>query len=215
MAEIQRFVFNPFQVNTYVISDETGECVIVDGACSNDKELQQLKNYLAGKGLMPVMLLNTHAHIDHIIGNALICDVFNIPLAAHKDCEAFVANSSVYAETFGLTMKEVKEIDLYLDESEPVIFGQTKLQVLDTPGHADGSVCFYEKQMPFVVTGDVLFYQSIGRTDLETGDYDKLQESIWTKLFTLDDKTKVFPGHGPETTIGYEKLNNPFVAIGR
>ncbi len=215
MAEIKRFVLNPFQVNTYVISDDTGECVIIDGGCSNVSELNRIERYVAAKGLAPVMLLNTHAHIDHIIGNYDLCSAFNIPLAAHPDSAKFIAVGKDYAGTFGLPMSNVKEIDHYLSEEEPVKFGNTVLQVLDTPGHADGSVCFYAQEDGFVITGDVLFYQSIGRTDLETGDYDKLQKSIWSKLFVLPDETVVYPGHGPETRIGYEKINNPFVSIGK
>jgi glyoxylase-like metal-dependent hydrolase (beta-lactamase superfamily II) len=215
MSIIKRFVFNPFQVNTYVISDDSGDCVIVDGACSDDKELGVLKDYLSSEGLTPVMLLNTHVHIDHIIGNYDICKTFDIPLAAHRDCERFIQGSSIHAEAFGLKMTGRKDIDIYLDENTPVKFGNTVLEVFDTPGHMDGSVCFYNREDNYVITGDVLFYQSIGRTDLETGDYDKLKKSIWSKLFTLDDKTVVYPGHGPETTIGAEKVGNPFVAIGR
>ncbi len=215
MTKVKRFIFNPFQVNSYVISDETGDCVIIDGAASDNNEIDILKNYISVNGLMPVMLLNTHAHIDHIIGNYNICKTFGIPLAAHKDCEKFMVNSKVHAEAFGLKMENVKDIDIFLNETDTVKFGNTGLKVLDTPGHADGSVCFYNEKDKYVITGDVLFYQSIGRTDLETGDYDKLQNSIWSKLFVLPDETKVYPGHGPETTIGYEKISNPFVAIGR
>jgi len=214
MTKVKRFVFNPFQVNTYVVSNKTSQCVIVDGGCSNENELKILKNYISANGLMPVLLLNTHAHIDHIIGNYDICDTFKIPLAAHPDSVKFMKVSKDYASVFGLEMKNVKEIDIFLSEKEPITFGNTVLHVLDTPGHADGSTCFYNKDDDYVITGDVLFFQSIGRTDLDTGDYDKLQKSIWTKLFALPDKTVVYPGHGPETTIGYEKVNNPFVSLG-
>jgi len=215
MTIVKHFVFNPYQVNTYVISDETKECIIVDGACSGIKEFNQLDNYIKTEGLKPVLLVNTHAHIDHIIGNYTICKAYDIPLAAHEWCIGFLTHAKIYAQTFGVEMEEVKQIDQYLTEEEPITFGNTNIKVLDTPGHADCSVCFYNEKDKYVITGDVLFNQSIGRTDLRTGNYDKLQDSIWTKLFTLPDDTEVFPGHGPKTAIGFEKVNNPFVAIGR
>ncbi len=213
MVNIKRFVFNPFQVNTYVLSDETGEGIIVDGGVSTAEEMGRLKNYISSNGITPLLLVNTHAHIDHIIGNFEICDTFGIPLAAHKDSRKFIENGKIYADTFGLTMNNIKEIDKYLSEETPVEFGNTKLTVLETPGHADGSICLYDPEGKYVITGDVLFYQSIGRTDLETGDYKLLQKSIWNKLFTLPDDTVVYPGHGPETRIGTEKVGNPFVSI--
>ncbi len=215
MTTVKQFVFNPYQVNSYVISDETKECIIVDGACSGQKEFEQLDSYIKSEGLKPVLLVNTHAHIDHIIGNYTICKAYDIPLAAHEWCTGFLTHAKIYAKTFGIEMEEVKQIDEYLTEEKPVTFGNTTLKVLDTPGHADCSVCFYNEKDNYVITGDVLFNQSIGRTDLKTGNYDKLQESIWNKLFTLPDETEVFPGHGPSTSIGFEKINNPFVAIGR
>lgn len=214
MTKIKQFAFNPYQVNSYVISNGNNECIIVDGACSTDEEFKRLDDYIKTAGLKPVLLLNTHAHIDHIVGNYRICNAYNIPLAAHKYCEGFLTHATVYAQTFGIEMKEVKQIDQFLTEDKPVTFGNTYLKVLDTPGHADGSVCFYSAENSFVITGDVLFRDSIGRTDLKTGNYDLLQQSIWNKLFTLPDNTDVLPGHGPKTTIGYEKKNNPFVAIG-
>jgi glyoxylase-like metal-dependent hydrolase (beta-lactamase superfamily II) len=214
MTIVKQFVFNPYQVNTYVISDETKECIIVDGACSGQDEFNKLNDYIKSEGLKPVLLVNTHAHIDHIIGNYTICNAYNIPLAAHEWCTGFLTHAKIYAQTFGIEMEAVKQTDKYLTEETPVIFGNTTLKVLDTPGHADCSVCFYNEKDRYVITGDVLFKQSIGRTDLKTGNYDKLQASIWNKLFTLPDETEVFPGHGPKTSIGFEKINNPFVAIG-
>ena len=187
MTIVKKFVFNPYQVNTYVISDETGKCIIVDGACSGNKEFEQLDSYIKREKLKPVLLVNTHAHIDHIIGNFTICSAYNIPFAAHEWCVGFLTHAKIYAKTFGVEMEEVKQIDEFLTEETPVTFGTTTLKVLDTPGHADCSVCFYNEKDGYVITGDVLFNQSIGRTDLKTGDYDKLQNSIWTKLFTYRD----------------------------
>jgi len=215
MINLKKFAFNPFQVNTYVLSDETGECVIIDPGMQGDSEETEITEYIKNNNLKPVMLLLTHAHIDHIVGNSFIADTFDLKLTAHEDCVPFLINAREYASTFGLTMDKVKDIDNYINEDKDVEFGNSSLKVLFTPGHANGSLCYYSEKDKFVITGDVLFNQSIGRTDLKTGNYDLLQDSIWEKLFTLPDETVVYPGHGPETGIGFEKVNNPFVAIGR
>ncbi|NQU35546.1 MAG: MBL fold metallo-hydrolase [Bacteroidetes bacterium] len=215
MITLKRFAFNPFQVNTYILSDETGECVIIDAGMQGQREEDALEEYINNHNLKPVMLILTHAHIDHIIGNSFVADKYKLKLTAHKDCVPFLKNASAHAANFGLTLDNVKEIDDFVDEDSEIKFGNSTLKVLFTPGHANGSVCFYSPKDKFVITGDVLFNQSIGRTDLPTGDYDLLQKSIWEKLFTLPDETVAYPGHGPETTIGSEKVNNPFVAIGR
>ncbi len=161
------------------------------------------------------MLLLTHAHIDHIVGNSFIADSYNLPVTAHKDCVPFLTNATEYATSFGLKLGKIVGIEKFIDENMGVKFGNSELKVKHTPGHANGSLCFYSPEDNFVITGDVLFNQSIGRTDLKTGDYDLLQNSIWEELFTLPDETIVYPGHGPDTSIGFEKVNNPFVAIGR
>ena len=215
MITVKKFAFNPFQVNTYVLSDETGECIIIDAGMQGDFEETEITEYINNHSLKPVMLLLTHGHIDHFVGNSFIADKYNLLLTAHKDCVPFFKNATAYAPTFGLTIDKVKEIDNYIDEDNEIEFGNSKLKVLFTPGHANGSLCFYSPEDSFVITGDVLFNQSIGRTDLRTGNYDLLQNSIWEKLFTLPDETVVYPGHGPDTSIGFEKVNNPFVAIGR
>lgn len=215
MITLKKFTFNSFQVNTYLLSDETGECIIIDAAMDGLSEESEMAEYIKNHNLTPVMLLLTHAHVDHIGGNNFMVNKYGIVLTAHKDCVPFLANAPAYASTFGLVMDSVIEIDNFIDEDNEVKFGNSVLKVLFTPGHANGSLCFYSPESNFVITGDVLFNQSIGRTDLPTGNYDLLQNSIWEKLFTLPDETVVYPGHGPETSIGFEKVNNPFVAIGR
>lgn len=215
MITLKKFAFNPFQVNTYVLSDETGECIIIDPGMQGDFEETEITEYIKNHNLKPVTLLLTHAHIDHIVGNSFIANKYDLQLTAHEDCVPFLTNAITYASTFGLTMDKVKDIDNYIDDNKELKFGNSELKVLFTPGHANGSLCFYSPEDNFVITGDVLFNQSIGRTDLRTGNYDLLQNSIWEKLFTLPDETVVYPGHGPETSIGFEKVNNPFVAIGR
>lgn len=215
MISIKRFPFNDFQVNTFIVYDDTKECIIIDPGMYYEAERDELIDFVSENGLKPVLIVNTHAHIDHIIANDFVANKYNIKLAAHKESTDFLKHAKEYGRNFGIRLDEVKPIDIFIDEAKPLKFGHSKLQILYTPGHADGSLCFYADEPGFVITGDVLFFQSIGRTDLPTGNYDLLQESIWEKLFTLPEKTTVYPGHGPETTIGYEKLHNPFVAIGK
>ncbi len=214
MLKVKKFIFNPFQVNTYLLYDETGECVIIDAACSNGDEELAISRYLETNQLKPVMLLSTHTHIDHILGNPYIADRYQLKLAAHPDSRFYLGIALQSAAAYGLPLSRVEPVAVELQDGDILKVGNSKLQVLHTPGHANGSVCFYAEDEGFVVVGDVLFYQSIGRTDLPGGDYDQLKQSIWSKLFNLSEMTVVFPGHGPETTIGSEKINNPFVAIG-
>lgn len=214
MLQIEKFVFNPFQLNAYVLYDETKECVLIDPAVSNDAEMQQLEQFIQNNELIPKLVVNTHSHIDHLLGNKKVCEHFSIPLAAHPAGQLFIDKAPKSAEKFGLPFLGTKEIDQPLEEGDVLTVGNSKLQILYTPGHAEGSICLYAEEEGFVVDGDVLFNQSIGRTDFETGSYEVLQQSIWEKLFILPDDTVVYPGHGPKTTIGSEKDNNPFVAIG-
>ena len=214
MIHIKKFVFNPFQVNTYIVYDETGECVIIDPASNDDIEEEALLEFIYHKRLKPIHLLLTHAHIDHILGNAFIAEEFNLPLSAHADSNHYLTNAKEYAQSFGFRLERVCHPSVFIEDGELIRFGNSSFRALYTPGHAEGSLCFYEAESGSVFAGDVLFYQSIGRTDLQGGDYDLLKKSIWEKLFTLPDKTVVYPGHGPETTIGSEKISNPFVAIG-
>lgn len=212
--QLKKFVFNPFQVNTYILFDQTNECVIIDPACDDSYEEEELADFIRNNNLKPVHLLITHAHIDHILGNAFAAETFNLPLAAHPDSTQYLRGAKEYARTFGFKLEKVcyPSVDLY--DGQIIRFGKSELEVLHTPGHANGSVCFYAKKEDILISGDVLFYQSIGRTDLDGGDYDVLKRSIWEKLFVLPDETVVYPGHGPETSIGNEKIGNPFVAIG-
>lgn len=212
--QIKKFVFNPFQVNTYLIYDQTGECVIIDAACGESREEEELFHFIQNKGLKPAHLLSTHQHIDHILGNDYASETYDIPLSAHADGLVYLTNAIEHAQSFGLQLRKVCQPKHFLQDGQIIRFGESSLKVLHTPGHALGSVCFYSKEDGFVVAGDVLFYQSIGRTDLPGGDYDVLKQSIWEKLFVLPESTIVYPGHGPETTIGSEKVSNPFVAIG-
>jgi hydroxyacylglutathione hydrolase len=214
MLQIKKFVFNPFQVNAYVLYDESGKCVLIDPAVADNSETLTLETFIQENNLRPQLVINTHSHIDHLLGNTIICQLYRIKLAAHPAGQAFIDRSVESAKRFGLQLSQTKAIDISLEDNQEIKFGQTNLKVMYTPGHADGSICLYHAESGIVISGDVLFRDTIGRTDLPTGDYNVLQKSIWDKLFTLPDETKVYPGHGPETTIGSEKVNNPFVAIG-
>jgi glyoxylase-like metal-dependent hydrolase (beta-lactamase superfamily II) len=211
MINVEKFVFNTFMVNTYLLYDETGECVIIDAACYDVSEQDELKNFIAANGLKPVRNLNTHCHIDHILGNEFIASAYGIQPEYHADSVHFFPTYREIASSFGFTVGTTPDPARHLTDGETVHWGSSALEVLFTPGHADGSVCFYTRENGFVITGDVLFRDTIGRTDLPTGDFNKLMNSIKTKLFTLPGETVVYPGHGPETTISYEMINNPFI----
>ncbi|MBK9291629.1 MAG: MBL fold metallo-hydrolase [Bacteroidetes bacterium] len=212
--QIKKFVFNPFQVNTYVLFDETGQCAIIDPACASPDEQRVLSSFVQQHKLQPARLLLTHTHIDHVLGVAWAMNTFGLQATAHPDGKLYLQNAEDQAQMFGLMLSGTFEPAIIIDDADEVSFGLTTLKVLHTPGHALGSVCYYHQPSGSLFAGDVLFHQSIGRTDLPGGDYDVLKNSIWRKLFVLPDATVVYPGHGPETTIGTEKVTNPFVAIG-
>jgi len=211
MIQIRKFVFNPFQVNTYVLSDDTGECVIIDPGCSDGVESLELMDYIKEKGLKPVRVLLTHTHIDHVMGCNMVEELTGLGPEAHEAGIVFLDHSTSTAETYGLSLDKNPVASRHIEEGEEITFGNSFLEVLYTPGHADGSVCFLSKEDGFVIVGDVLFQMSIGRTDFPTGDYDLLRKNIFEKLFVLPDDTIVYSGHGPETSVGFEKVNNPFL----
>lgn len=210
--KIKSFTFNPFSENTYVLFDDTKECVVVDPGCSDKQEQQQLQDFIQRNNLQVVRLLNTHCHIDHVLGNKFVADTYGVPLEIHeKDLEVLRAVPT-YSAAYGFPQYQEILPEKFLKEGEKVTFGQTELQVLFTPGHAPGHVVFYHAESQNIIGGDVLFNRSIGRTDLPGGDYETLLHSIRTQLFTLPDSVTVHPGHGPSTTIGEEKTSNPFLS---
>jgi hydroxyacylglutathione hydrolase len=210
---IQSFVFNAFQENTYIISDETKECVIVDPGCYDDDEKQALSDYVLGHQLTVKMLLNTHCHIDHILGNEFVKQKYSTKLYIHQT-EEFVLNAQkIFAPHYGFNRYQEAKPDGYLVEGDVVEFGLQKFAVLFVPGHSPGHIAFYNEKENVVLAGDVLFQNSVGRTDLPGGNHNTLIDSIHKKLFTLPDEVTVYPGHGGETTIGVEKRTNPFCAL--
>ena len=211
MISIKKFVFNPFQVNTYLLYDQSKECVIIDPGCSDGVESLQLMDFIKEEGLKPVRVLLTHTHIDHVIGCNAVEDLTGLGPELHEAGMVFLDHSTRTAETYGLSLDKNPEPKGFIKDGEEIKFGESVLKVLYTPGHADGSICFYSEDDGFVIVGDVLFHMSIGRTDFPTGSYDVLRKSIFEKLFTLPDNTLVYSGHGPETNVGFEKANNPFL----
>lgn len=209
--EIHTFVFNPVQENTYIIWDESGECAIVDAGCYNDKEFDKLDSFLKSKMLKPVKLINTHCHFDHIFGVEKCRKVYNLKWEAHSGDAFLVEGAPAQGAMFGIPVQPIALADIELNNDDEIFFGKSKLKVLHVPGHSKGSVCFYEENSKILITGDVLFHGSIGRTDLPGGDYETLISGIKSKLLVLPNNVDVFPGHGPATTIGDEKARNPFL----
>ncbi len=212
MIQIETFTFNPFQENTYLLHDETKECIIIDPGCYDTNEQNQLVQFIEQNDLNPVKLLNTHCHLDHIFGNSFIMSKYNLELIIHKADLPVLESAPMSASMYGVALAPSPQPSSFLEGGDVFSFGNSILDVLFTPGHSPGSICFHNKDQKFLIGGDVLFLQSIGRTDLPGGDHNTLIQSIKTKLFPLDDDTVIHPGHGPETNIGFEKANNPFVA---
>ncbi len=206
------FTFNPFQENTYVLYDETGECVIIDPGCFENSEKLELDNFITSNELQPVRLINTHCHIDHVFGNKFVSDRYDLQLEIHKGELPVLKAVPQVSEFYGIPFPEPSPMPgSYLEEGDVVTFGNTKLETYFTPGHSPASISFLCKEDKILIAGDVLFRESIGRTDLPGGDHATLISSIKNNLFPLGDDVKVYPGHGPETTIGWEKRNNPFL----
>ena len=213
MLTVKTFTFNPVQENTYVLYNEKKECCIIDPGCYFSEERDRLKTDIEKTGLKPVLLLNTHCHLDHIFGNKFVHETWGLDLHIHEKEKIVLANGPASGLRFQLPFENYEGPLIYIKEGENIKLGDDELEVLFTPGHSPGSVSFYNEAGGFVIGGDVLFNRSIGRADLPGGDYDVLVNSIQTKFFTLPDETKVYSGHGPVTTVGFEKMNNPFVKL--
>lgn len=210
-TDIAAFCFNPFQENTYIISHSNKECWIIDPGCYTLQEQKLLTAYIEQHQLKPVKLLNTHCHLDHIYGNKFIATEYNLELAIHEKELPILQHAELSARMFGAKIPERCEPGSFIKEGDLLELGDTVFEVLFTPGHSPGSICFSNTGERYVVVGDVLFMGSIGRTDLPGGDYDTLIRSIRTQLLVLNAATEVYNGHGPSTTIGAELRTNPFL----
>jgi glyoxylase-like metal-dependent hydrolase (beta-lactamase superfamily II) len=213
MITIKVFVFNPFQVNTYLLYDKSGDCILIDPGCYDDNERQHLLKFISGNDLKPVRVINTHVHTDHILGNAFVCKHFKLGWETHAESRLLWELSSEFSSALNIQLDDIETPTANFQEGDKLRFGKSELEVIYTPGHANGSCCFVNHDQKFIISGDVLFRESIGRTDLPTGDYNILKESIEKKLFTLGYDYTVYPGHGPETTIGHEIEYNPFLDL--
>ena len=210
--EIHQITFNTFQENTFILWDNTGDCIFIDPGCYEKNEELELVDFINKNNLNPVKLINTHCHIDHILGNKFVSEKWNLELYINKIDLPLLEGSGDIARMYGFeNYKGSPYPKHYLEEGDILEFGESKLEILFTPGHAPGHICLFNKEEGFIVSGDVLFNGSIGRTDLPGGDFDTLIESIKTKLMTLRDETIVYCGHGPSTSIGRERLSNPFL----
>ncbi|WP_236017565.1 MBL fold metallo-hydrolase [Roseivirga sp. E12] len=211
--QVKAFTFNPFMENTYVVYDQTKEAVIIDPGCYDPKEQQELVAFIESNELVVKLILNTHGHIDHVLGNYFAKNHFKVPLwIGEKDLDT-LRSVEAYAPSYGFQNYQATTPDKLLSVEEQITFGDSQLDILFVPGHAPGHIAFYNKNEGFIIGGDVLFDGSIGRTDLPGGDFDTLIASIQNEFFNFDDDTIVYSGHGGSTTIGKEKASNPFCAI--
>lgn len=211
MLKIYKHTFNPFLENTYVLTDETRECAIVDPGCNNDAERNELIETITAYGLKPVKLLNTHCHIDHFPGNKFLCDKYNMLPEFHRYELEVMYRALDYQGIFGFDLEASPEPKTYLDEGDTVQFGNTILKVYFTPGHSPGSISFYSDADQVLISGDVVFRGSVGRYDLPGANGETLFNTLTKKIMTLPDEVKIYSGHGPETTIAHERKSNPFL----
>jgi glyoxylase-like metal-dependent hydrolase (beta-lactamase superfamily II) len=215
MIHVKTFYFNELRECTYVLWDETRECVIVDPGAGNENEQKRLQKFIDGNQLKPVAMLNTHGHFDHILANAFLARIYGVKSYIHEDDNVLLEKTNEFGTMFGYKIEQPPAVSGFLKEGKPFRFGHTELLVLHTPGHSKGGVCFYSPEDKFVLTGDTLFQGNIGRVDLPGGDFNEMINSLTNKLMTLPDDTIVYPGHGFPTTIGEEKRTNPYVEESR
>lgn len=211
MLHIKSLAFNPFSENTYVVFNDRQNAFVVDPGNFSDTETQSLEKFIAENKLKIRNILLTHAHIDHVLGLQWAFDKYKVPVLMHELDFEVLERNPMSARQFGFFFKPFEGEIKYLNENDTVSLDEDELKVLHIPGHSPGSVGFYSKSQKFAVCGDVLFEGSIGRTDLYKGDHAQLLDSIRTKLFTMDDETKIYNGHGNPTTVGFEKQYNPFL----
>jgi len=211
MIKINSLVFNPFQVNCYILTDESGECIIIDAGCNDMNEEKILVNFLEEHSYHPVFHVTTHCHIDHVLGSAFVKDKYNIPILAHKEDAFLLSMTKDSGILFGIDVTQPPSIDRYIKEGESIDFGDSSLSIFHIPGHSPGSVVLYSRDNDFLITGDVLFKASIGRSDLPGGNMKTLISGIKEKLLILPGDTIVYPGHGPITTINDEINHNPYL----
>jgi glyoxylase-like metal-dependent hydrolase (beta-lactamase superfamily II) len=210
MLYLKSFIFNPFQQNTYLVYDDKGEAFIIDPGNYTSSENTELTSFISEKKLHLSRLLLTHAHIDHVLGNKFIFDTYGLLPEVHTDDVFFIDRMVQSGNLYGVPCEQSPAPKAFINEGDKIKLGEYVFDCLHTPGHSPGSISFYNASNKLLISGDVLFHGSIGRTDLPMGDHETLLRSVREKLFTLPDDVKVYSGHGPSTTIGHEKKTNPF-----
>lgn len=208
---IARLVFNPLMENTYILWDATRECIIVDAGAFSERENAMLEEFIARHSLRPVKVVATHGHFDHTMGVGFVKERYGVEFVCSAKDNFLIENAATSAGIFGVKTGAIPLPDTDIDTIEELRFGETSLRIIPTPGHTPGHVSLYEPQSKIVLTGDTLFRESIGRTDLPGGDYSWIMRSIIDRLLPLGDEVKIYPGHGEESDIGHESLYNPFV----
>ena len=212
MTHVKSFTFNPFSENTFVLFDDVSRAAIVlDPGCYTTNEQKQLQKFIADNQLIVKRLINTHCHLDHVFGNRFVEETYGVELEAHRAELPVLARAHIAGGMYGTPMPEQMPFSVFIEDGDDIKLSDATFKAILAPGHSPGSLCFYNKTEGFLIGGDVLFFQSIGRTDLPGGNHKQLIDSILTRLFTLPDATKVYCGHGQPTTIGYERYNNPFL----
>ncbi|HEY0678517.1 MAG TPA: MBL fold metallo-hydrolase [Chitinophagaceae bacterium] len=211
MLTVKGFVFSPLQENTYVLHNETGECCIIDPGCYFGNERNELKDFISQSQLRPKYLLNTHCHLDHVFGNKFVHDTYGLEPYIHPDEKLVLDFAPISGLQWNLPFDQYNGPVHYITEKDTVRLGEDVLKIISAPGHSPGHICFYNEAQRFLIGGDVLFRESIGRTDLPGGNHETLIRNIREKLFVLPPEVRVYPGHGPDTTIGHERDFNPFM----
>ncbi len=212
MLYLKSFCFNPFQQNTYVLYDEQGTAFFIDPGNSTSSEHAQLKMFIDEKNLTPTRLLLTHAHLDHVLGNRFVFDTYGLLPEVHPDDEFFIERMEQSAAMYGVSCEPSPMPKEFLKHGQLIALGNYQLECIHSPGHSPGSISFFIRDQKILISGDVLFRESIGRSDLPKGDHATLLESIQARIFPLGDEVKVFSGHGPSTTIAHERSHNPFLS---
>jgi hydroxyacylglutathione hydrolase len=210
---VKAFIFNPFQENTYVVFDTNGHAIVIDPGMYHAGEDKVLFDFISANDLSVQQIILTHCHLDHVFGVYSAITKYNVPMAFHELEKDVYAWATAAAMKYGLQIGLLPDPNYFIAEGDKITLGESTLHVLFTPGHSPGHICLYNEEAKFVIAGDTLFYNSIGRTDLPGGDYATLEQSIKTVLYTLPEDVTVYNGHGQATTIGREKLHNSFVRV--
>ncbi len=211
MIQIKTFICNPYQENTYLLYDEAGNCAIIDPGMYGSEEEKLVSSFIEEKKLIPIHLLNTHCHIDHVLGNKYIADTYGLMPQFHEGELPLLIEVQNYAPQMGIRYEVSPIGETFLKDSGEILLGKHSLEIIFARGHSPAHLCFYNAAQNFLIGGDVLFRGSVGRTDLPGGNHQQLMNSISNSIYTLPEETVIYPGHGPSTTVGFEKVNNPFI----